>query len=194
VSIRDTTRRTRVRDGRRRAVQPRGRPGVTGSLGDRPAHLRPGLIGVVLVGGAVGAALRYLVTQQWPTAPHGFPWETFAVNVTGSFCLGVLLEVLARAGADTGARRVVRLLLATGVLGAFTTYSALAVETDLLVRAHADARAAGYALASLAAGLLAAWTGIIAASPGHRRGRRRGRSPGRDGQPGADPAATGAVR
>jgi len=160
---------------------------VTRTVRDRPAHLRPGLVGVVLVGGAVGAALRYLVAQQWPTAPHGFPWATFAVNVTGSFCLGVLLEVLARTGADTGARRVLRLLLATGLLGAFTTYSTLAVETDLLLRAHADARAAGYALASLAAGLLAAWAGVQTASPGHRRGHRRGHRAGRDGRAAVGP-------
>jgi len=169
---------------------PAGARGVTGTVGDRPAHLRPGLVGVVLVGGAVGAALRYLVAQEWPTARHGFPWATFAVNVTGTFCLGVLLEVLARAGADAGARRVLRLLLATGLLGAFTTYSTLAVDTDLLVRAHADARAAGYALASLAAGLLAAWAGIRVAAAG----RRRGRGAGPDGWPARDPDHTRTVR
>lgn len=140
------------------------RPGT--ARGGRPAHLRPGLIGLVLAGGAVGAPVRYLIGVHWAARADGFPWSTFTINVGGAFVLGALLETLARAGPDTGVRRTLRLLLGTGVLGAFTTYSTFAVEVDLLVRAHASRVAAAYALGSVAAGLLAALAGILLAA-GH---------------------------
>ena len=134
----------------------------------RPTHLRPGLIGLVLAGGAAGAPVRYAISQLWTTPTGGFPWSTFTINVSGAFALGLLLEVLGRAGADTGHRRALRLLLGTGVLGAFTTYSTLAVEADLLVRAHRDDLAASYAVGSLAAGLIACLAGILVGGAGHR--------------------------
>lgn len=136
--------------------------------GGRPTHLRPGLIGLVLAGGAVGAPVRYLIGLHRATPGGGLPWSTGAINVTGAFLLGALLEALTRAGRDTGARRALRLLLGTGVLGAFTTYSTFAVEVDLLVRARASRVAAAYALGSLAAGLLAALAGILVAAGAHR--------------------------
>ncbi len=134
----------------------------------RPMHLQPGLIGLVLLGGAVGAPVRYAISRAWPTATGGFPWATFVVNLIGAVALGALLEALARAGPDTGGRRAIRLLMGTGLLGAFTTYSTLAVEADLLVRAHADTRAVLYAVGSVAAGLLASLVGIVTAAGGHR--------------------------
>lgn len=147
----------------------------------RPTHLQPALVGLVLLGGAVGAPIRYLIGLRWATAAGGFPWSTFTINVGGAFVLGVLLESLARAGQDTGVRRTLRLLLGTGLLGAFTTYSTLAVEVDLLVRAHASRLAAAYAVGSLAAGLLASLAGILVAAGGHRArtsGSPAGRTPG----------------
>lgn len=135
----------------------------------RPAHLRPSLVALVLLGGLIGAPLRYAISQSWPAPALGFPWSTFTINVAGAAALGALLEGLARSGPDTGRRRAVRLLAGTGLLGAFTTYSTLSVETDLLVRAHADARAALYAVSSVAAGLLASLVGIVVAAGVHRR-------------------------
>ena len=58
---------------------------------------------------------------------------TIAVNLLGAFLLGLLLAGLARRGPDTGRRLTLRLLLGTGVLGGFTTYSTFSLDTVALV-------------------------------------------------------------
>ena len=84
---------------------------------------RPLALAVVAVGGAVGALARWAVVATWPTAAGGAGWGTLAVNLLGCFLLGALA---ARAAPDS----LVRLGLGTGVLGGFTTFSTLVVETD----------------------------------------------------------------
>jgi CrcB protein len=115
---------------------------------------------LVVVGGALGTLGRHAVAHAW-SGGHLFPVATFAVNVTGAFALGLLLALLA-GGTDTGGRRDVRLLLGTGLLGGYTTYSTLAVETDALVRGEHLELAVVYAVGSMAAGLVAAAAGIAA--------------------------------
>lgn len=138
-------------------------------------------MGTVAGGGVFGAAAREAVEQALPTPHHGFPLATMLINLSGAFLLGVLLEALVRAGADSGWRRRARLLAGTGFMGAFTTYSTFAVEADLLVRAGRGALAAVYVVATVAGGLVAAAAGIVVASrPRLQRvgGRRRaGRLP-----------------
>ncbi len=112
---------------------------------------------LVVAGGSAGTLSRYGVTQ-WLGSEQLFPFDTFAVNVTGSFALGVLLAVLL-VRADDGARHA-RLLLGTGFLGGYTTYSALAVQTDALLRDDHVTLALGYALGTVVAGLLAALAGV----------------------------------
>lgn len=125
-------------------------------------------MGTVLVGGLVGAAGREAVAQALPTAPGAFPVATFVVNAAGAFVLGALLELLVRAGGDHGWRHRVRLVLGTGALGAFTTYSTFAVEAVDLARHRHLALALAYVVASLAAGLLAAGLGIGLVAGGDR--------------------------
>jgi CrcB protein len=129
---------------------------------DPAAHRQPMLLLLVLLGGMVGAPARYLIGTALPTAAQGFPLATFLVNVSGSFALGLLLEGLARRGAETAGRREVRLAVGTGLLGAFTTYSALATEVALLMRDDRGGLALIYALGSVVAGLVAAGAGIAA--------------------------------
>lgn len=132
----------------------------------RALHLSWANIGLVATGGAVGTALRYLVNESVPVWA-GVPIATFAVNVTGAFLLGVLLELLADHSHDIGWSRRLRLGVGTGGLGGFTTYSALAVETATLAAAH-PGRAIGYALATLLIGAMASIAGIWL-SRGHLR-------------------------
>lgn len=115
---------------------------------------------LVIVGAAVGAPLRYL-TDRAVQSRHDsvFPWGTLAVNLAGSFLLGLLA-----AGATAhGVPGSVLALLGTGLCGALTTYSTFAYET---VRLVAD-RARFYAVANLAAsiggGLGAAFCGAAVA-------------------------------
>jgi CrcB protein len=93
-------------------------------------------------------------------AGGGFPVTTFGINVAGAFLLGALVETLARRGPDTGARRVLRLGLGTGVLGGFTTYSTLAVETASLPAPVASAYLAGTVLLGAAASLAGVLLGM----------------------------------
>lgn len=140
-----------------------------------PLHLRPSSIAAVAVGALVGTTLRYLLGLAVPTAPGGWPIATFTVNVIGAFVLAGLLELLASAGPDEGRRRTLRLALGTGLLGSFTTYSALALDTVHLLEAGRVWAASGYAIGSVVMGLLAAACGLFAAqSLVTRRARSEG--------------------
>jgi CrcB protein len=128
----------------------------------------------VAVGGFAGALARYGFSLLEPTTTGHWPIGTFVVNLAGAFILGVLLEALARSGADAGWRQHTRLLIGTGFCGALTTYSTLAVEADLLVRDHRAGLAALYLLASVIGGLVATTVGIaVATGEHHLRIRRR---------------------
>ncbi|MEP6651384.1 MAG: CrcB family protein [Lapillicoccus sp.] len=134
-----------------------------------PPHFTWAGVGLVFAGGVVGTAARYAVGEL--VTPSGVrPAATFCVNVVGAFALGALLEALGRRGPDVGVRQRLRLLLGTGFLGAFTTYSTLAVDTDLLFREGYAWVAAGYAVATVVVGFLASMLGIWAAAT-HHRGR-----------------------
>ena len=142
----------------------------------------------VFAGGLAGGLARYLIGRAWPTPPRGFPWNTFVVNVTGSFALGVLVvavEVLAYRAhrgqiPHLAPARYLRPVLGTGFLGAFTTFSALALSTDqLMAHGHAVLGLA-YLVASVAAGLLAAFAGLRF---GRLLGQRWTGSPSAPGSP-----------
>jgi CrcB protein len=113
----------------------------------------------VFVGGTAGTALRAAVGLAVPTL-SGVPVATIGINVVGSFALGLLLATLGRRGPDTGRRRLVRLALGTGMLGGFTTYSTLAVDTATLLGAGRTAEGLVYAVGTVLAGLAAAAGGI----------------------------------
>jgi CrcB protein len=115
---------------------------------------------LVAVGGAAGTLVRHGIGEWLNPGGSSVPVGTFAVNVTGSFLLGALLTILLP-HADDGRRRAARLLLGTGFLGGYTTYSALAVETEQLLRDGHAALGLAYALGTVAAGLLAALAGIV---------------------------------
>ena len=80
----------------------------------------------IAVGGAIGAVLRHAVsTGMYSWLGMGFPWGTLAVNVLGSLALGAVFE----AGASTlKLTPELRALIATGLLGAFTTFSTFALD------------------------------------------------------------------
>ena len=116
---------------------------------------------LVAVGGAAGTLVRHGI-GEWLNPDRSFPLGTFAVNVTGSFVLGALLTFLLLRPDDTRHREA-GLLLGTGFLGGYTTYSALAVETQDLLRDDRVALGLVYGLGSVAAGLVAALAGIALA-------------------------------
>jgi fluoride exporter len=145
------------------------------SPGDVPLHRRPVVLAAVGAGGLVGTGARYALGSLYPVVPGAWPSVTFGINVLGAFALGLLLESLARSGPDTGRRRLVRLAAGTGVLGSFTTYSALTVDVNLLVRDGHPVLATVYAVASVLAGVAAAAAGIGAGAKFDGLRRRGGR-------------------
>jgi CrcB protein len=121
----------------------------------------PRILAAIAAGGALGAPVRYGVAQLVHTANDGFPWATFWTNVSGSLALGGLIVLVIRRYPP---RRYLRPFAATGFLGAFTTFSTYAVETDLLAKDGHLLRAAAYLVASALAGVAAASAGIVIAS------------------------------
>jgi CrcB protein len=116
----------------------------------------------VAAGGAIGAALRFLL-GEWArqhSALGGFPWATLGINVTGSLMLGLLAG-----GALLGdsASPQLRAMLMIGVLGGFTTFSSFSLETLTMLQAGAMSRAALYTLSSVALSVGAAALGMVLA-------------------------------
>ena len=111
---------------------------------------------LVLIGGALGAPLRYL-TDLLVQARHDsiLPWGTLTVNVVGSFVLGVVGAAVAVAGAPSW----LTTLLGTGFCGALTTFSTFGFETVRLVEEGSLLEAFVNVLASLVAGLAAVAAG-----------------------------------
>ena len=114
----------------------------------------------IAAGGALGSAARYGVAQLITVSPDTFPWATFWTNISGSFVLGGVLAVVLERFPPT---RFLRPFVATGFLGAYTTYSTFAVESDLLVKDGHAGIAVAYVVASLLAGFAAVWIGIWSA-------------------------------
>lgn len=103
---------------------------------------------LVAVGGGVGAAARHMVgLASLRVLGPGFPYGTMIVNVLGSLLMGLLIEWLARRGAT------LRPLLATGVLGGFTTFSTFSLDAVALWERGEGGAAALYVAASVALGL-----------------------------------------
>lgn len=123
----------------------------------RPAPAPIVAVGLVAVGGAVGGLLRAAAREVLPSAPGSWGWSTLVVNSLGAFALAALLGLLARSPSER-----TRLLLGTGLLGAFTTFSSLVVETVLLADAGRPGTAVGYVLVSVAALLVSAVLGARA--------------------------------
>lgn len=118
--------------------------------------------GWVALGGAIGSVLRWLTVvvaaQRFGAA---FPWGTLAVNVAGSFVIGAIAEWAA--GGVLGVTPTVRLFVATGVLGGFTTFSSFSLDALTLLRDGDAPLAFGYVAGSVALGLAAAYAGMLAA-------------------------------
>ena len=109
---------------------------------------------LVALGGAVGTALRFGVGQLFRTAP--FPWATLLVNLAGCLAIGMIAAVCVR---NAAFEQQWRLVLATGICGGFTTYSAFSLELLSLLQQQKFWLFALYLLVTVVGGLLASWLG-----------------------------------
>ena len=118
--------------------------------------MTPGLLLLLSVAGGAGAVLRFvvdgavrdLVGARWP-------WGTAAVNVSGSFLLGLLTGLASR-----GMPHDLLLVLGTGLLGGYTTFSTASVETVRLLQQRRFVASAVYALGVLVLTIAAALLGL----------------------------------
>jgi fluoride exporter len=113
---------------------------------------------LVGAGGFIGAISRYVAGLFVLSRAAGwsFPLHTFLINVTGCFLAGISVGWLdKRAGAGD-----LRLFIVAGILGGYTTFSALGLDTVILLRSGAIGPALGNALGSVLAGVAAVWLGL----------------------------------
>ncbi|MCS6969542.1 MAG: fluoride efflux transporter CrcB [Planctomycetota bacterium] len=115
--------------------------------------LHPALL--VAIGSALGGVARWSLSTWIDTQhDHAFPWGTLAINVLGAALIGFLVVLVPR--------EELRLLLITGLLGGFTTFSAFSQQTLSLLQEERYGLAALYAAGSVLLCLLACWLGWIA--------------------------------
>jgi CrcB protein len=114
---------------------------------------------IVALGGAVGSVARYKLggfalhhTESWD-----FPVSTFSVNIIGCFVIGLLAALVEHHDLFSPS---IRLLLFTGLLGGFTTFSAFGYESVFLLRRGLLSTATAYVSLSVVGGLIAVGIGM----------------------------------
>jgi CrcB protein len=114
---------------------------------------------IVAAGGGIGAGLRHLANlAALRLFGPGFPWGTVFVNIAGSLAMGLLVGWLARRSG--GSTIEIRLFLATGILGGFTTFSAFSLDFAMLWERGAIASAAGYVMGSVVLSIAGIFAGL----------------------------------
>ena len=120
----------------------------------------------MFVGGVLGVFARELLTAALPDAAS-LPVAVLVANMVGALLLGYLLESLVagehRGGARAARGQRLRLLLGTGVLGGFTTYSAVALGVTLLAEGDVIVAAVLYGFATIVCGTICTWLGVVIA-------------------------------
>jgi CrcB protein len=113
---------------------------------------------VVFVGAGVGGMLRHFL-NIWIARLAGthFPMHTFVINITGSIVMGIITALFALKGGATGH---LRLFLATGILGGYTTFSTFSLDAVLLWQRHEHLLAAYYVGGSVVLSLLGLVAGL----------------------------------
>lgn len=117
---------------------------------------------LVFLGAGIGGALRHGVNQACArVCGIAFPWGTLTVNVVGSLAMGLVVGWLA-ARVDSGWSQPLRLLVTTGILGGFTTFSAFSLDAVALWERGATVAALAYVGISVAASIAALALGLAA--------------------------------
>ncbi len=123
-----------------------------------PSCARLGVLVAVAIGGALGAPARYAIGRVVHVSTDSFPWATFWTNLSGAFVLGLFVTLVVERFPPS---RYPRPFFAVGFLGAYTTFSTMAVETMLLVKHGHAALGVTYIAASIAAGFFLCYLGIV---------------------------------
>ena len=110
------------------------------------------------LGGAIGASLRHLVNlASLRLMGPNFPWGTLTANIVGSFAMGLFVEMLMR---KLGGSQELRLFVATGLLGGFTTFSAFSLDVAGLWERGATTLTFTYVAGSVVLSIAALFAGL----------------------------------
>ena len=115
---------------------------------------------LVGIGGALGALARFGAQNWIGSLPNGFPVATFLVNIVGSIAMGVLIGVLARTTPQY--QNEIRLFVAVGLFGGFTTFSSFSLDAIALFERGDIMLAAIYIVGSVLLSLAGLWMGMLA--------------------------------
>lgn len=114
---------------------------------------------LVGLGGAIGAMLRYGAGVSLGSLANGFPVATFAVNLAGSIAMGLLIGILAKTTPQY--QNEIRLFLAVGIFGGFTTFSSFSLDAFSLLERGDYLLAGLYILGSVALGIVGLAMGLF---------------------------------
>ncbi len=109
---------------------------------------------LVAIGGAIGAAMRYLIGLLPIKEPFEFPVKTFAVNILGCFFIGLIVALALKPNCQS---QSLTLFLKTGICGGFTTFSSFALESVDLIKSGNTFIALIYIALSVILGICAVW-------------------------------------
>ncbi len=112
---------------------------------------------LVALGGAIGAGIRHLSNLgALRLIGPNYPWGTMLINIVGSLVMGLFIGLMVRRGESAE----LRLFVATGILGGFTTFSAFSLDFATLWERGATLPALGYALFSVVGAIVALFLGL----------------------------------
>jgi CrcB protein len=150
----------RIAEPAQRQPARRRRPAVGGPSWD--------VLGVVALGGMIGALGRYGIAVAWPTPAATFPWATFVTNVVGCALIGALMVLISDVWTP---HRLIRPFAGTGILGGFTTFSTYSVDVERLLASSAARTGLALLVAMPAAAIVATWSTAVLVRGVVRRSR-----------------------
>jgi CrcB protein len=115
---------------------------------------------LVGIGGALGAMARYGVGTTLPAPGNGFPAATLLINIAGSVAMGVLVGVLAKTTPQF--QNEIRLFVAVGLFGGFTTFSSFSLDSIFLIERGEFVLATVYIVGSVLLSVAGLWLGLLA--------------------------------
>jgi len=119
---------------------------------------RTEVLGVIVIGGVIGALSRYQIGHSWPTGTWNFPFATLTINLVGCFVIGLFLVAITEMITP---HRLLRPFFGTGVLGGFTTFSSYALDITTLLRTGHQGLALAYLAATAIGGVVAVSFGML---------------------------------
>lgn len=112
----------------------------------------------VIIGGAVGALLRFLLSTVINQAlPKNYPWGIWVVNILGCFAMGIIAALFAHKHMNSA---FLRAGIVIGVLGGFTTFSSFSLDTFTLYQNSMQLTAVFYVISTVVLSILATWLGF----------------------------------